>query len=269
MFWIKAHVVTASHVSPWHQVNLMSVPSNFAGFTKSSASISIWFYFLLALPQYISSIPWSDGTESIASDAEKLLQSYSEWHQKAASLENVKVFIWRPRNGIGDQLQEASLPTYFHYCLMSSPFLRFEIAPADGAIDIGAWSTGLSSRIELQHQPDRSRQMRHEIVAEASGPCSPDCQYRSYNMTVKPMEALKFLVLQPSSNTLRHLEQALGLPSLPNNLVAIHSVQQLVRSFWDDRIQEPSNRIVELERKSGGKFHPKLNRSFYWSRASI
>ena len=70
-------------------------------------------------------------------------------------------------------MQGTSLPNYLHYGLMSSPFLRLEIAPADDAIDIGAWAwtAGLSPRLDLQHQPNRSREMRHEIVADVSGPC--------------------------------------------------------------------------------------------------
>eukprot|EP00435_Cladocopium_sp_Y103_P028880 s380_g7.t1 len=173
--------------------------------------------------------PWID--IEVPQDAEELLRSYSEWHREAGQQESVKVFLWRPRNGIGDQLQDASLPNYLHYCIMSSPFLRFEIAPADGAMDIGAWAVGLSPLLELEHQPNRSQQLRHEIVAEATGPCSRACQYRSSNLMVKPREAVRYLLLQPSVHSLRQLDRAFE-GERPKELVAIH-----VRTYVIDSVE--------------------------------
>lgn len=196
--------------------------------------LSLKISFLLpALLQYVSANPWRGpwiDTE-VPQDAEDLLRSYAVWHQEAAHQESVQVFLWRPRNGIGDQLQDASLPNYLHYCLMSSPFIRFEVAPADGAVDIGAWAVGLSPLLELEHQPNRSQHLRHEIVAEATGPCSRACHYRSYNMMVKPMEAVKYLLLQPSVHTLRQLDLTFG-GERPKELAAIH-----VRTYVIDSVE--------------------------------
>lgn len=196
--------------------------------------LSLKISFLLpALLQYVSANPWRGpwiDTE-VPQDAEDLLRSYAVWHQEAAHQESVQVFLWRPRNGIGDQLQDASLPNYLHYCLTSSPFIRFEIAPADGAVDIGAWAAGLSPLLELEHQPNRSRHLRHEIVAEATGPCSRACHYRSYNMMVKPMEAVKYLLLQPSVHTLRQLDLTFG-GERPKELAAIH-----IRTYVIDSVE--------------------------------